>query len=95
MPCKEIWETHNAFMRAHGRPPAKRVYSHGQGYDMVERPLIRFDEPLAIAANMNIVVHPTYTTAHTFTWICDNYLVGETGVMERLHAFPEQIVELG
>jgi Xaa-Pro aminopeptidase len=94
-PCKEIWETHNAFMRAHGRPPAKRVYSHGQGYDMVERPLIRFDEPHPIAANMNIVVHPTYTTAHTFTWICDNYLVGETGVMERLHAFPEEIVELG
>jgi Xaa-Pro aminopeptidase len=92
--CKEIFETHNAFMRAHGRPPAKRIYSHGQGYDMVERPLIRSDEPATIAANMNIVVHPTYTTKGTFTWICDNYLVGEQGVMERLHAFPEVITEV-
>ena len=92
--CKEIWETHNAFMRSHGRPPAKRIYSHGQGYDMVERPLVRFDEGAPIAADMNIVVHPTYTTKHTFTWICDNYLVGEQGVMERLHAFPEEITEL-
>jgi Xaa-Pro aminopeptidase len=93
--CKDIWETHNAFMRRNKRPEAKRLYCHGQGYDMVERPLVRFDEPLPIGSNMNIVVHPTYSTERAFTWICDNFLVGEQGVKERLHAFPEEIVELG
>ena len=93
-PCKDIWEAFNAFMRKHGRPEEARLYCHGQGYDLVERPLIRNDEPWTIQKDMNIVVHPTYTTKHTFTWICDNYLVGEAGVTERLHALPEEIVEL-
>jgi hypothetical protein len=28
------------------------------------------------------------------SWICDNYLIGPDGPLARLHAFPEQIVEL-
>jgi hypothetical protein len=27
-------------------PPETRLYAHGQGYDMVERPLIRADESM-------------------------------------------------
>src|SRR5664280_2908435 len=37
-----------------------RLYCHGQGYDLVERPLIRNDEQMTIEKYMNIVVHPTY-----------------------------------
>ena len=44
--CKDIWDGHNAFMRDNGRPAEQRLYCHGQGYDMVERPLVRFDEPM-------------------------------------------------
>ena len=40
-PCKDIWEAFNAFMRKNGRPEEARLYCHGQGYDLVERPLIR------------------------------------------------------
>jgi Xaa-Pro aminopeptidase len=93
--CRDIWESYNGFMKKNGRPEEKRLYCHGQGYDMVERPLVRFDEPMAVAEHMNIVVHPTYSTERTFSWVCDNYLIGPNGPGARIHAFPEKIVELG
>jgi len=92
--CKEIWEAHNAFMRANGKPEETRLYCHSQGYDMVERPLVRFDETMPLQANMVVAVHPTYVTSTTYSWACDNYLITETGC-ERLHAFEEKITELG
>ncbi len=93
-PCKAIWDEYNAFMQANGRPPEARLYCHGQGYDLVERPLIRHDEPLAIEADTNIVVHPTYIINGQASWVCDNYLIGERGPGERLHHYPEEIVEI-
>jgi Xaa-Pro aminopeptidase len=81
-------------MRRNGRPEETRLYCHSQGYDMVERPLVRFDETMTIEANMVLAVHPTYVTATTYSWACDNYLVTQDGV-ERLHRFPEVITELG
>ena len=81
-------------MADHGRPEERRIHCHGQGYDMVERPLVRFDEPMAIAADMNIVVHPMYMTETCMSWVCDNYIIGPGGPGERLHSFPEKIVEL-
>lgn len=93
--CKDIWDSHNEFMRKHGRPEERRLYCHGQGYDMVERPLVRFDEPMFIQENMNIACHPNYLTKRFFNSITDNYLIGSGGVIERLHRFPEEIVECG
>jgi Xaa-Pro aminopeptidase len=94
-PCKDIFAAYNDFMRRNGRPEEKRLHCHGQGYDLVERPLIRHDEPMAIAKDMNIVVHPTYIKGHVLSWVCDNYLIGPGGPGERLHRFPETITELG
>jgi len=94
-PCKDVFEAYNDFMRRNGRPEEKRLHCHGQGYDLVERPLIRSDEPMAIAKDMNIVVHPTYIRGHVLSWVCDNYLIGPSGPGERLHHFPEVITELG
>ena len=94
-PCRDIFAAYNDFMRKNGRPEEKRLHCHGQGYDLVERPLIRHDEPMAIAKDMNIVVHPTYIRGHMLSWVCDNYLIGPNGPGERLHRFPEAITELG
>ena len=93
--CKDIWNTFNDFMRKNGRPDESRLYCHGQGYDLVERPLVRNDEPWTIAKDMNIVVHPTYVHAGYLNWLCDNYLIGGDGPGERLHQFPEEVVEAG
>ncbi len=90
----DIFARYNAFMRKNGRPEETRLYAHGQGYDMVERPLIRHDETLKVGRNMLFAVHPTYVTARTYSWVCDNYLVDENGRVEALHKFPQKITEL-
>ena len=95
VPAAEVFGQYNAFMREHGRPEERRIHCHGQGYDLVERPLVRFDETMAIEPDMNIVCHPTYVQDDTPSWVCDNVLIGPDGVAERLHAFPKDIVELG
>lgn len=93
--CKEIWESHNRFLRERGKPEEQRLYCHGQGYDLVERPLVRYDEPMRIRKDMNIACHPNYLAGGFFNSITDNYLIGDQGVSERLHRYPEIIVELG
>lgn len=92
--CKEIWSEYNAFLREHRKPEEKRLHSHSQGYDMVERPLVRHDEPMPVGNSMVFACHPTYATERTYSWICDNFLVGEQGVVERLHKTAEKIFEL-
>ncbi len=94
-PSKDIWDAYNAFMRKNGRPTEARLYCHGQGYDLVERPLIRNDETMVIAQDMNIVVHPSYIHNGYLNWLCDNYLIGGNGPGDRLHQFPEEVVEVG
>ena len=56
---------------------------------------MRNDEPWMIAKDMNIVVHPTYIHGGYLNWLCDNYLIGGNGPGDRLHQFPEEVVELG
>lgn len=89
-----MWDRYNAFMREHGRPEEKRVHFHGQGYDMVERPLIRFDETMPVAASMYFALHPAFSTERTYSWACDNYLLAADGRVERLHRMPQQLFEL-
>jgi Xaa-Pro aminopeptidase len=93
--CSEIFAEYNAFMKRNKRPEEKRLHAHGQGYDMVERPLIRHDETMAIGKDMNMVCHPAYVTERTYSWCCDNFLIGSAGVAEKLHKFPQKIIELG
>jgi Xaa-Pro aminopeptidase len=92
--CKDILEAHNAWMRGRGLPEEKRLYSHGQGYDMVERPLVRFDEPMKIMENMNMVVHPGMMTERLFMTNTDNYIIGREGPGECIHRTPKKIIEV-
>ena len=94
MRASEVAAAHDAYMTARGLPPELRLYAHGQGYDMVERPLIRADETMTIEAGMCLAVHPGYETASIFAVICDNYLIGEDGPGECLHLTPKQIFEI-
>ena len=91
---KEIAKANNDFLESKGRPPERRLYAHGQGYDLVERPAIRDDENMTLKANMNITVHPIIATDRVFAWVCDNYLITDSGVSECLHKTPQKIFEL-
>jgi Xaa-Pro aminopeptidase len=92
--CREISLAHNEFMKQKGVPPESRVYSHSQGYDLIERPLIRADETMNLEKGMNMSIHPAYATSSMFAHICDNYLVEENGVSECLHKTAKRIFEL-
>lgn len=92
--CREIAEKHDAWMKSRGFPPELRLYCHGQGYDLVERPLVRADETMTLAEGMNLAVHPGYETDAIFAVICDNYLVEAAGPSECLHKTEKKIFEL-
>jgi Xaa-Pro aminopeptidase len=92
--CREISLAHNEFMKRKGAAPETRLYSHSQGYDLVERPLIRADENMILEENMNMAVHPAYATNSLFTVICDNYLVERNGAGDCLHKTPKKIFEI-
>ncbi|MDP2643330.1 MAG: M24 family metallopeptidase [Desulfobacterales bacterium] len=92
--CADVWDAYNAFMRKNGRPEEQRLFCHGQGYDLVERPLVRHDESMRIEKNMNIVVHPTYVKGDLMSWVCDNYIIGSDGRVRRIHEYPQEILAL-
>jgi Xaa-Pro aminopeptidase len=89
---KEIWDMNNDFLKKNGYPPTTRLYAHGQGLPLVERPLIRYNETWRLKAGMNITVHPLVVRKDVFTVVGDNYIIGKDGVGLCLHKFPKEIV---
>jgi Xaa-Pro aminopeptidase len=87
----EIWRVNNDLLAKKNLLLETRAYAHGQGYDLVERPLIRDDEKMKLTARMNITVHPTVGTDRVWVWVCDNYLITESGVTPCLHTSPQEI----
>jgi Xaa-Pro aminopeptidase len=92
--CADIARSHDEYMRARGLPVELRLYCHGQGYDLVERPLVRADETMAIEEHMNLAVHPGYEAPSIFAVICDNYFIEAGGPGACLHQTPKQIFEI-
>jgi Xaa-Pro aminopeptidase len=92
--CPDIYAAHNAFMKSRGAPPEQRLYGHSQGYDMVERPLLRNDESIPIAADMCMAVHPGFFTKTNFVFICDNFLIRPDGSVEYMHKAEQKIYEV-
>lgn len=89
---KDLWDANNEFLQKKGYFPEQRLYAHGQGYDLVERPLLRYDEPMKIQPGMNITLHPAATNETVWVTVCDNYLVTENGVSGCLHQTPKEII---
>src|SRR5471030_499498 len=50
--CRDIHLAHNDYMEKRNLPPELRLYAHGQGYDMVERHLIRQDDDMILQRGM-------------------------------------------
>ena len=90
----EIWRVNNELLAKKGLLLETRAYAHGQGYDLVERPLIRDDENMKLKARMNITVHPTVGSDRVWVWVCDNYLITDSGVTPCLHTTPQEIFSL-
>jgi len=91
---KEIFARHNDYMARNGMPAEARLYAHGQGYDMVERPLIRQDDDMALQQGVCLAVHPGYETPSLFAVICDNYMIEAHGPGACLHRTEKMLFEL-
>jgi Xaa-Pro aminopeptidase len=91
---RDVFAAHNIYMKKNGMPPETRLYAHGQGYDMVERPLIRHDDDMRLRQGMCLAVHPGYESPSLFAVICDNYMIEENGVGECLHQTEKKIFEI-
>jgi Xaa-Pro aminopeptidase len=91
--CARIFAEYNDYMRGCGLPPETRLHCHGQGTDVVERPLVRHDETMKLAPDMNIGIHPSFGNARLFVTVCDNFLTRPDGSLERLHRTPQEIIE--
>ena len=89
-----IAKAHDDWMEARGLPPETRLYAHGQGCEMVERPLIRRDETMPLAEGMLLAVHPGYDDGRVFAVICDNYMVTRDGMSDCLHKTEKKVFEL-
>jgi len=92
--CADIFAQLNAYLRQNHLPEEARLSVHGMGYDMVERPLIRQDEDMAIAENMAIVCHPGLINERMFIHNTEIYLIGPSGPTASLHQTPKAIIEI-
>jgi Xaa-Pro aminopeptidase len=92
--CSDVFAQYQDYMRGKNLPIERRLHCHGQGYENVERPLIRNDETMTVFGNMNIGIHPAVATETMFMTVCDNFLVHPDGSAERLHKTPQELVEI-
>ncbi len=72
--------------------PDHRLFCHGQGYDLVERPSMRPEEDMVVKANMNITIHPMTmdSTKSAYVFCCDNFIVTDSGTV-RIHTIPREV----
>jgi Xaa-Pro aminopeptidase len=88
----DIYRFYNDELAKKGCAPDHRLFCHGQGYDLVERPSMRPEEDMMVKANMNIAIHPMTmnSTRSAFAFCSDNYIVTDSGAM-RIHRTPREV----
>ncbi len=69
------------FLKSKGCPPEVRVSGHGQGLDLVERPVFLKDEVCKLEVGMVVCLHPTAKTKHAAVCLSDTYVVTESGAV--------------
>lgn len=89
---KDILDANNDFLTKKGYGTERRLYSHGQGYDLVERPFMLADETMKIQAGLNMTIHPAAYNDTVWAAVCDNYIVHEDGPGPCLHRTPKEII---
>jgi Xaa-Pro aminopeptidase len=88
----DLFRANNDFLTARGYLPEERLFAHGQGFDMVERPAFLPSETMKLEENMFLALHPTAVNDNAFAFCCDNYLVTATGC-ERITKTPMEIIQ--
>lgn len=92
-PVRQITENVNMLLREMHLPEEHRIFTHGQGYDLIEAPGFALEDDYVLQENMCIAVHPTYVTPEGFGFCCDNYLVTASGAT-RLQQYPQEVIRI-
>ena len=90
----DLLGANNKFLEKAGYKKELRLFAHGQGYNLVERPLYLPDETMALQAGMNLTVHPAAVTDTVWANLCDNYIMTKDGPGECIHKTPKKIIEI-
>jgi Xaa-Pro aminopeptidase len=69
------------YLKSRGCPPETRVAGHGQGLDLVERPVVRPEETAKLQVGMVVSLHPTAKTKHAMVSLSDTYVIGDSGAI--------------
>jgi Xaa-Pro aminopeptidase len=69
------------FLGSKGCPPEARVAAHGQGLDLVERPVVRPEKTAKLELGMVLSLHPTAKTKHAMAAISDTYVIEKSGAV--------------
>ena len=82
----KIYKFYNDELAKKGCAPDLRLFCHGQGYDLVERPSMRPEEDMTVRANMNIAIHPMAINAEksAYAFCSDNFIITNSGAV-RIH----------
>lgn len=83
----------NALLKEMGLPEEHRIFTHGQGYDLIESPGFDLEDDFVLQENMNIAIHPTYVTPGAFGFCCDNFQITAEGG-KRLEKFQQDVIRL-
>ena len=87
--CDLMLEFHK-FQEAHGYNIERRLFAHGQGFDVVARPCFMPGDTMKLQENMFITIHPVLINDRICAHITDNFLITKNGA-QILNKAPREI----
>jgi len=89
--ASDVFLKMNEMLNSMGYRSEKRFCVHGQGYEIVDRPMWVAEETMVLQENMFFASHPSADNDQVLFNNCDNYVV-EKGGSRRLSKTPREIV---
>lgn len=80
--ASDVFVKMNEMLKNMGYLPEKRFAVHGQGYDIVDRPLFVAEETMILKENMFFANHPTVANGKVSLYNCDNFVVKKDGAIK-------------
>ena len=91
VPASELLRVNNEYLVQQGYAPEERLFGHGQGYDMVERPAFVEAETMCLEKDMFVTAHPGAGNGSAMGVTCNSYIITEDG-FEKLTQTPDGII---
>lgn len=89
----EIMQKINTYLVSLDQPEEGRLFGHGQGLDLVERPGISLGETIELKTNMVMNLHCGLYHEKALGYYANNYLITENGA-ELMHKTPMELLRL-